>query len=172
MPTLRAMATLGILGILGHLRSPLARCIISADQGVALDWERIGIKVRRTPEDLGSFLSKTRARRTAQTAWVYGAPPFDEPSLGWQRTIWTKGAFNLLAEGPFDQDLDMILRELDPEKRTKATQDLGQKLFDGYYGVPLGMKSLTWAVTAKVGDWPTLPVPLETNYEYITWTGQ
>jgi peptide/nickel transport system substrate-binding protein len=141
-------------------------------EAVALDWEKIGIKVRRAQEDFGNFLPKVRARKTAQTAWVYAGPPFDEPSLGWQRTIWTQGAFNLLAEGPFDQDIDAILRELDVEKRTRMTHDLGQKLYDGYHGVPLGMKTLTWAVTKKVADWPTLTVPLETNYEYVTYSGQ
>lgn len=36
----------------------------------------------------------------------------------------------------------------------------------------LGMKSLTWAVTKKVGAWPTLAyVPAETNYELIAPAG-
>ena len=32
----------------------------------------------------------------------------------------------------------------------------------------LGTKSITWALSRKVGTWPTLAyVPAETNYEYI-----
>ena len=138
-------------------------------EAVALDWEKIGIKVKRVPEAFSNFLPKVRARKTGKTHWVYASPPFDEPSLGWQRTIWTKGAFNLLAEGPWDEQVDGCLRELDPDKRAKLTHDLGQKLYDGYYGVPLGVKSTTWAVTKKVAGWQTLVyVPLENNYEYVS----
>jgi hypothetical protein len=33
----------------------------------------------------------------------------------------------------------------------------------------LGMKSITWALGKKVGDWRTLAyVPAETNYEHVT----
>ncbi|HEY7649288.1 MAG TPA: ABC transporter substrate-binding protein, partial [Methylomirabilota bacterium] len=138
-------------------------------EAVALDWEKLGIKVRRVPEMFANFLPKNRARKTNKTHWVYASPPFDEPSLGWQRTIWTKGAFNLLAEGPFDEDLNTILREVDADKRGKLTHDLAQKLYDGFYGVQLGVKSTTWAVSKKVSAWQTLVyVPLENNYEYVS----
>ncbi len=138
-------------------------------EAVALDWEKIGIKVRRFPEAFGNFLPKVRARKTNRTHWVYGSPPFDEPGLGWQRTIWTKGAFNLLCEGLYDEQVDAILREVDAERRAKLTHDLGQKLYDAYHGVMLGMKSTTWAVSKKVGGWQTLVyVPLENNYEYVS----
>ena len=72
---------------------------------------KVGLKVKRVPEAFGNFLPKNRARKTNKTHWVYGSPPFDEPSLAWQRTVWTKGAFNLLCEGPYDQELEAILRE-------------------------------------------------------------
>ncbi len=81
----------------------------------------------------------------------------------------SKGAFNLLAEGPYDEDINTILREVDADKRARLTQEMGQKLYDQYYGVMLGMKSITWAVSKKVSGWQTLVyVPLENNYEYIS----
>src|SRR5256885_11792247 len=49
------------------------------------------------------------------THWVYGSPPFDEPVLGWQRCIHSKGAFNLLCDGPYDEDVDTISRERSEE---------------------------------------------------------
>jgi len=138
-------------------------------EAVALDWEKIGIKVKRVPEAFSNYLPKVRARKTGKTFMVYGSPPFDEPSLAWQRTVWTKGAFSFLAEGPYDEEIDTILKELDAEKRAKLTHHLGQKLYDGYHGVMLGMKSTTWAVTKKVTGWQTLVyVPLENNYEYVS----
>ena len=138
-------------------------------EAVALDWEKIGIKVKRVPEAFSNFLPKNRARKTNKTHWVYGSPPFDEPVLAWQRCIYSKGPFNLLCDGPYDEDVDTISRELDGEKRARMTQALGQKLYDEYRGVMLGMRSLTWAVSKKVSGWQTLVyVPLENNYEYVS----
>ena len=138
-------------------------------EAVSLDWEKIGIKVRRVPEAFSNFLPKNRARKTNKTHWVYGSPPFDEPVLAWQRCIYSKGPFNLLADGPYDEDVDTISRELDGEKRARMTQVLGQKLYDDCRGVMLGMRSLTWAVSKKVNAWQTLVyVPLENNYEYVS----
>src|SRR5437870_28719 len=115
---------------------------------------------------------KSRNRKTNKTHWVYGSPPFDEPVLAWNRIIHSKGAFNLVAEGPFDEDIDTIMKEFDVAKRATLTSALGQKLYDGYYGVMLGMKSITWAMTRKVGGWLSLAyVPLENNYEYVSPAG-
>jgi peptide/nickel transport system substrate-binding protein len=141
-------------------------------EAVALDWEKIGVKVKRIPEAISTFGPKSRMRKANKTHWVYGSPPFDEPVLAWNRIIHSKGAFNLLAEGPFDEDIETIMREFDAEKRARMTQNLGQKLYDGYYGVMLGIKSVSWAMSKKVSSWQTLAyVPAETNYEYITPAG-
>ena len=138
-------------------------------EAVALDWEKIGIKVKRVPEAFSNFLPKNRARKTNKTHWVYGSPPFDEPVLAWQRAVHSKGAFHLLCDGPYDEEIDAILRELDGEKRARMTHAVGQKLYDGYHGVMLGVKSTSWAVTKKVTAWQTLLyVPLENNYEYVS----
>ena len=138
-------------------------------EAVALDWERIGIKVRRVPEAFSNFLPKIRQRKTNKTHWVYGSPPFDEPVLAWQRAMYSKGAFYILCDGLYDEEIDTTSRELDVEKRARLTQTLGQKLYDNYHGVMLGVKSTTWAVTKKVNAWQTLVyVPLENNYEYVS----
>jgi peptide/nickel transport system substrate-binding protein len=141
-------------------------------EAVALDWEKIGIKVKRVPEAASSYGPKIRLRKTDKRFSVYGSPPFDEPLAAWERVIHSKAAFNLLLDGVFDEDIDAAMREFDVERRTKLTRDLGQKLYDGYHGVMLGMKSITWAVSRKVGVWPTLAyVPAETNYELIAPAG-
>ncbi len=138
-------------------------------EAVALDWEKIGIKSKRVPEAISTFGPKSRNRKTNKTHWVYGSPPFDEPVLAWQRIIHTKGAFNLLCEGPYDEDIDTAVKELNPERRAKLTRDLGQKLYDNYHGVMLGVKTITWATSKKVTAWETLAyTPLETNYEYLS----
>ncbi len=137
-------------------------------EAVALDWEKVGIKVKRVPENFANFLPKNRTRKTNKTHWVYGAPPFDEPGLAWQRCTHTKGAFALLNEGLYEKEIDAAVAEMDTDKRAKLTHDMGQKLYENYHGVMLGMKNVTWAVTRKVGTWQTLVyVPLENNYEYV-----
>jgi ABC-type transport system substrate-binding protein len=138
-------------------------------EAVALDWEKIGIKSKRVPEAISTFGPKSRNRKTNRTHWVYGSPPFDEPVLAWQRVLHSKGAFNLLCEGPYDEDIDTCAKELNLERRAKLTHDLGQKLYDNYHGVMLGVKTITWATSKKVTAWETLAyTPLETNYEYVS----
>src|SRR5215475_15864456 len=141
-------------------------------EAVALDWEKIGIKVKRVPEAISTFISKNRTRKTNKTHWVYGSAPIDEPCLAWQRALHSKGAFNILVDGLYDEEVDAILAQLDADKRARMTQALGQKLYDQHHGVMLGVKSTTWAVTKKVGSWQTLNyVPMETNYEYVSASG-
>jgi peptide/nickel transport system substrate-binding protein len=141
-------------------------------EAVALDWEKLGIKVKRVPESTSSFGPKGRMRKTGKTFSVYGAPPYDEPVAGWERVAHSKAAFNLLLDGAYDADIETAVRELDADKRAKLTRDLGQKLYDGYHGVMLGTRALTWAVSKKVGPWQTLAYTVaETNYEYIAPAG-
>jgi peptide/nickel transport system substrate-binding protein len=141
-------------------------------EAVALDWEKIGIKPKRFPEMTSTFGPKSRNRKTNKTHWVYGSPPFDEPILAWSRVLHSKGAFNLLCDGPYDEDIETAMRELDVEKRARLTHALGQKLYDAYHGVMLGTKSVTWAMSRKVGGWHSLAyVPMETNYEYVSPAG-
>ena len=138
-------------------------------EAVSLDWERVGIKSKRVPEMTSTFGPKSRMRKTNRTHWVYGSPPFDEPVLAWSRVLHSKGAFNLLCDGPYDEDIETAMKELDADKRAKLSSALGQKLYDDYRGVMIGIKSITWAMTKKVNAWPTLAyVPMETNYEFIS----
>ena len=137
-------------------------------EAVALDWEKIGIKVKRVPEATSSFGPKGRLRKTNKTFSVYGSPPFDEPVAGWERVLHSKGAFNLLLDGAYDEEIDVTVREFDAERRAKLTRDLGQKLYDGYHGVMLGMKSITWAVSRRRSApgrrWPTRRPRRTTRY--------
>ena len=89
--------------------------------------EKVGIKPKRFPEMTSTFGPKSRNRKTNKTHWVYGSPPFDEPVLAWNRIIHSKGAFNLVAEGPFDEDIDTIMKEFDVAKRANLTSALGQE---------------------------------------------
>jgi ABC-type transport system substrate-binding protein len=138
-------------------------------EAVALDWEKIGIKVKRVPEMISTFGPKARMRKAGKTHWVYGAPPFDEPVLAWSRVLHSKGAFNLLVDGGHDEDIEAIMREFDADKRAGMSRALAQRLYDAHHGVMLGMKTITWALSKKVSGWQTLAyVPMETNYEHVS----
>jgi len=141
-------------------------------EAVALDWEKVGVKSKRFPEATSTFGPKSRNRKTNKTHWVYGAPPFDEPILAWSRILHSKGAFNLFADGGYDDEVETIMREFDAERRARMSHDLGQRLYEAYHGVMLGMKTMSWALSKKVGSWQSLAsCPLETNYEYVTAAG-
>jgi peptide/nickel transport system substrate-binding protein len=139
-------------------------------EAVAEDWEKIGLTVNRAKEDPASFLVKIRSRKTGETGMLYAPPsPLDEPSLLWQRTMNSRGPLYLLAEGPFDQALDQIAAELDPDKRTPLTVALANRLVQEHRGIRIGIKSALWGVSKKVGNWPTLTsVQYETNLDLIT----
>jgi len=172
----KLLAEAGVAGGFGGRVNPCVQLVAQDGpdvmEAVALDWEKIGIKVKRVPESTSSFGPKGRMRKTGKTFSVYGAPPFDEPVAGWERVLTAKSAFNLLLDGAYDAEIDAAVREMDVDKRARLTRDIGQKLYDGYHGVMLGTRALTWAVSRKVGPWPTLGYTVaETNYEYIAPAG-
>jgi peptide/nickel transport system substrate-binding protein len=140
-------------------------------EAVAQDWQKIGVTVDRIKEDPATFLPKQRARKTGEVGQLYAPPtPLDEPSLLWQRTMNTRGPLYLLAEGPAsDKALDQISAELDPDKRVALSVALATRLVQDHRGIRIGIKSGLWAVSKKVGNWPSLPsVSYENNLDLIT----
>ena len=142
-------------------------------EAVALDWEKIGIKVKRVPEAITHLRPEDAGAKTNKTHWVYGSPPF-----GRARARVAAGDSHQGRVQPASRRRRTTRRstprsrEFDPEQRAKLTHDLGQKLYDNYHGVMLGMKTATWATSKKVGGWETLAyTPLETNYEYLSSAG-
>ena len=59
-------------------------------------------------------------RKTGKTFSVYGSPPFDEPVAAWERVLHSKGAFNLLLDGAYDEEIDAAMREFDAEQARQA----------------------------------------------------
>jgi hypothetical protein len=93
-------------------------------EAVALGWVRIGIRVKRVPEAISSYISKGRARKTNKTFVVIGSPPHDEPVTAWQRAAHCKGLFPLLIEGQHNQDVEAVARELNAERRARLSHNL------------------------------------------------
>ena len=93
-------------------------------EAVALDWEKVGIKVKRVPEATSSFRAEGTSRAedrpdlhrcTARRRW-------DEPVAGWERALsLAKGALNLLLDGAYDEEVDVDgMREFDAERAREA----------------------------------------------------
>ena len=111
-------------------------------EAVALDWEKIGIKVKRVPEATSSFGPKGRAAEDRQDVLGLRLAALRRAGGRMGARAHAKCAFNLLLDGAYDEEIDAAVREIDADKRAKLTHDVGQKLYDGYHGVMLGMKSI------------------------------
>ena len=136
-------------------------------EAVALDWEKVGIKSKRVPEAISTFGPKARHRKTDRRSGPT-ARPLRRAHARLERILHSKGSFNLLARA-VRRGHRVRHDGVQRERRTKMTRDLGQKLYDDYRGVMLGVKSISWAMSKKVSAWQSLAyIPLETNYEYIS----
>jgi hypothetical protein len=90
----------------------------------------------------------------------------DNLGVGW---TWC----GLIKHDDVEQKVRDIMAELDETKRVEMMHALGQELYDGYYGVRIGIKAVTFAVSDKVGNWE----PLSPNMywlwpEYVEWSGR
>jgi len=138
-------------------------------EAVVLDWERIGIKSKRFPgrRPARSARRAEIERRGRPTGCMVAAVRRAGPRLESDHSL--QGRVQPRCRGPFDEDIDTIMKEFDVEKRGSKPTTSARKLYDGYYGVMIGIKSVTWALSKKVGRWQTLAyVPIETNYEYAS----
>jgi phage tail protein X len=53
------------------------------------------------------------------------------------------------------------------------TNALGQQTYDAYYGVMIGIKSMTYAANARIGGWnPPTPEMYYPFAEYLQWSGK
>ncbi len=139
-------------------------------EAVSQDWERVGLKVTRSQEDYGTFLPKIRARKIGG-AFAYGlGNPYDEAVLAWQRLMLSTGALYLLAESKdYDKSINAGVGEFDQVKRVQLQREFGQRLYNDYRSVRLGVKSATWATGKRVGDWPVMaPSTHALGLEYVS----
>ena len=143
-------------------------------EAVALDWERIGIKVKRHEEPWSTLLPKVRRRNTGGVAVFQTGRFSDEPVILLDRTTSSWGAFNFAAETPeYDQMIKVLLKEFDPAQRAQLHRQLAQKMYDDVRVVMIGWKSNTFAISKRIARWRTVyGAPSENNLDYITWSGQ
>jgi len=136
---------------------------------VAQYWEKVGIVINRSTIEMSNFYPMLRARKIKK-AWVFSAPINGEVSSTYMVTATTKAGFPVLPQKvEHDKAIAEIISELNPKKRLELKTKFAQYLYDEYYGVMIGVKSTTWAVSPKMGDWPMmLPSTFLNYWEYAT----
>ena len=143
-------------------------------EAVAQDWEAIGITVTRERVEVLDLLPQWIACSWTGS-WVSAYPmPIPNPGVGWMDNLgvgWTW--CGLIKHDDVEQKVKDIMAELDEEKRVEMMHAVGQELYEGYYGVPIGIKAVTFAVSDKVGNWdPPAPNMYSLWPEYAEWSGR
>ncbi len=130
---------------------------------------RSGSRSSGCPRPSGTSCPRTaRARRTRRIGCTALRPSTSRVSPGSARS-GPRAPSTSCVRARTIKSSRPILREVDAEKRAQLTRAMGQKLYDQYPAVMLGVKSTTWAVSKQVSGWQTLVyVPLENNYEYVS----
>ena len=140
-------------------------------EAVAMYWEKIGLKVKRLPEDFTTLRPRMFARKVKE-CWVFGLGWETEPIIGLAISGRSKSQYFTEAEHPWtDEMISKVSAEMDSKKRHEMTRQIGQFSYENYLTIPLVAKENVWAVSKRVGDWLLIP---GMNYdsqllEYVTY---
>jgi ABC-type transport system substrate-binding protein len=134
-------------------------------------WEKIGLKVKRLPEDFTTLRPRMFARKVKE-CWVFGLGWETEPIIGLATSGRSKSQYFTEAEHPWtDEMISKASAEMDSKKRQELARQIGQFSYENYLTIPLVAKENVWAVSKRVGDWLLIP---GMNYdaqllEYVTY---
>lgn len=136
-------------------------------EAVAQDWERIGLTVERVTEDYATWIGKVRAR-SWDGSWAFAVQLLDEAQIFYRAVAYTGAAGIQLAESvEWDAAIDAISAEMDYDARAQLARNFGQMLYERMPAVSIGRKSITYAVSDKIGSWDLLTNNNETMIETI-----
>jgi peptide/nickel transport system substrate-binding protein len=124
-------------------------------EAVAMDWEKIGLKVDRVPIDWGAFRSAWYSRSKIQR-WgtcVLGITPWPDPLMYYHAEDITSPHFHAFESQKTHQMILDGMAEVDPAKRRQKTMALGQYIYDNYLCCPIAMKDTVWATSDTVSGW-------------------
>ncbi len=143
-------------------------------EAVAQDWEKIGLKVSRANAGMMDLVPQIQ-QGTWKQAWVFAYPQvISNAALGIYDNVGVGGPGALLIRNDaLEAEMTAAHDELDPAKRADLTHALGQKMYDASYGVLIGIKSMTYATSAKIAGWdPPAPTMYAPFPEYLKWSGK
>jgi ABC-type transport system substrate-binding protein len=143
-------------------------------EAVAQDWEKLGLKVTRANAGMQDLVPQIQGG-TWKQCWVYAYPAvIADGAMGMNDNIPLGPAANVfIRNDQIEADIAAAMNELDPAKRAQMASAIGQKTYDAFYGVMIGIKSMTYATGAKIGGWsPPTPEMYYPFAEYLQWSGK
>jgi peptide/nickel transport system substrate-binding protein len=132
-------------------------------QAIVQYWGAIGVKVNLSQITEGA-LADSAITRTNE-AFVYGPPAAVTPAI-LPAEISSKSALTFNANTPA---LDALAGQIKASDNSASLiGEAGDTLVSGQWGIPIGIRSGTWAVSKRVGTWEMQPDdPITGNYAYI-----
>jgi peptide/nickel transport system substrate-binding protein len=126
-------------------------------EAVAMYWEKIGLKVKRLPEDFTTLRPRMFARKVKE-CWVFGQGWETEPIIGLTASGRSTSQYFTDAEHPLIDDMiSKAGAEMDSKKRHEMTRQIGQLSYENYLTIPLVATENVWAVSKRVADWLLIP---------------
>ena len=144
--------------------APLNPDTAAVTQAISQYWQAIGVKVNLKQITEGTLVQSAGARENE--SFVYGAPGAVNPGVV-PGLLSSKGAYTLTVNSPALDALAVQIRA-NGDNASLVTK-VGDTLVSGQWGIQIGLRSGTWAVSKKVGTWQMQPDdPYTGNYAYIT----
>ena len=125
-------------------------------EAVARYWEAIGLKVNRVRLDDSAWrdLWYTRGPKARWSATAVCNTQYAEPVTFYSTSSLTTTRSHFLMESlKTDQMIKSTAEATDPGKRKELELALGQYIYDNYIAIPIAMKDILWAVSAKISGW-------------------
>ncbi|MFC2051173.1 ABC transporter substrate-binding protein [Chloroflexota bacterium] len=140
-------------------------------EAVSIYWEKVGLKVNRTPVDWPAFNPQWRLRKIkGDNAFVYGDLFVDEPALRLSVVSWVGGSYLSTAEHPGkDELIGKTLTEMDSTKRQALYNEIGDWYYNNYVSIPICTVSSFWALGPRIGTTKIVKGNIfASNMEYVT----
>jgi len=133
--------------------------LVDIGEAVAMDWEKIGLKVKQVPTEMGAWLPSQRARKISGQTFAWGI-----------RLFRTNSPFHMgFEDARMDELSQKAAAEPDRLKRAEYDKQLGKILYEEIRMIGIASKVQIFAVSKKVKDWEMTPMASFTHYlEYIT----
>ena len=95
-------------------------------EAVALDWEKVGIKVKRVPENFGNFLPKNRDAQDQQDPLGLRLAALRRARPGLAALHAHQGRLRVCStRASTTKEIDAAVAEIDTDKRAKLTHEIG-----------------------------------------------
>jgi peptide/nickel transport system substrate-binding protein len=137
---------------------------------LAMDWEKIGLTVKREITEFSVFRPKMLARNYPWTIYASASDIRTEP---WETYTYLFKTTGLFSSGYESYELDKLIEKcettLNFDERLEYALQLGDHWIKGGWGLGILNTDSLFAVSPKIKEWPITPLSVvPQDYEYIT----